>query len=212
LTQAAVLKVTANGTSSSPIIRGAWVMDRILGTPPPPPPTDVPAAQSDLRGAKTIREILESHASDASCAKCHDRFDSVGLALESFDVMGAWRDRYRSFENGDEITGIDRAGHKYSYCVSSSVDSSGTLPSGVAFEDINGLKVALKTESRQLARNMLQRLVTYSTGTPVRFSDRREIELILDECQPTNYRLRNLIHSLVKNRIFLGESTHEAKK
>ena len=206
LTQAAVLKVTANGTTSSPVIRGAWVMDRILGDPPPRPPPDVAKVQPDIRGATTIREILQAHAATESCAACHSRFDPVGLALENFDIMGAWRDRYRSLESGDKITGIDRAGHKYSYHVASAIDSSGRLHDGKTFQDIHELKTILASESRQLARNMLHRFLTYATGTPVRFSDRREIGAILDECQPNGYRMRDLLHGLIQNRIFVGEA------
>ena len=205
LTQAAILKVTANGTTTSPVLRGAWVMDRIFGEPPPPPPTGVPAVQPDIRGATTIREILLAHAADPTCAGCHSRFDPVGLALENFDILGGWRDRYRSLEKGDEITGIDRAGHKYAYRVAAEVDSSGELRDGTTFETIDDLKQILAKEPRQLARNLLQRFVTYATGTPVRFSDRREIEAILDECKPAGYRVRDLLHGVIGNRIFLGE-------
>ena len=187
LTQAAMLTVTANGTTTSPVIRGAWVMDRILGDPPPSPPADVPTVEPDIRGAVTIREILQAHAAAESCAACHSRFDPVGLALENFDILGAWRDRYRSLEKGDEITGIDRAGHKYSYRVASVVDSSGQLLDGRTFEDIHELKTHLARESRQLARNMLHRFIVYATGTPARFSDRREINAVLDECKPNGY-------------------------
>jgi mono/diheme cytochrome c family protein len=209
LTQAAMLKVTANGTTTSPILRGAWVMDRIFGDPPPPPPASVPAVEPDIRGAATIREILKAHAADPSCAGCHSRFDPVGLALENFDILGGWRERYRSLGRGDEITGIDRAGHKYSYRVAAAVDSNGTLHDGTVFKTIDDLKQILARDSRQLARNLLQRLVTYATGTPVRFSDRREIELILDECEPAGYRVRDLLHGVIQNRLFVGETALE---
>ena len=206
LTQAAMLKVTANGTTTSPIVRGAWVMDRIFGDPPPPPPPSVPAVEPDIRGATTIREILQAHAADPTCAGCHNRFDPVGLALENFDILGGWRERYRSLEKGDEITGIDRAGHKYSYRVAAEIDSSGKLRDGTAFDTIDDLKRILTQDSRQLARNLLQRFVTYATGTPARFSDRREIEAILDECELGGYRVRDLLHGVIENRVFLGES------
>ena len=95
LTQASVLKVTANGTATSPVMRGAWVMKRLLGEPPPPPPADVPAFEPDTRGASTIREQLAKHRSRALCASCHAKMDPPGFALESFDVIGGLRDRYR---------------------------------------------------------------------------------------------------------------------
>src|SRR5207253_5813133 len=104
LTMASVLKVTANGTTTSPVTRGAWVLDRILGTPPPRPPADVPALEPDVRGATTIREQLAKHRQAASCAACHSRIDPPGFALESFDVIGGWRDYYRTTGRGDAVT------------------------------------------------------------------------------------------------------------
>lgn len=205
LAQAAILKVTANGTTTSPVIRGAWIVDRILGDPPPPPPDKVPAIEPDLRGTTTIREQLSKHAQAAECAGCHARFDPVGFALENFDVLGGWRDRYRSLEKGDEITGIDRAGHQYSYRVAACIDSTGQLRNGESFRDVIELKGLLRSQSRQLARNLLHRFTVYATGTPVRFSDRREIEAILDHCAVNDYPVGDLLREFVVSRIFLNE-------
>src|SRR5204863_4119726 len=99
LTMASVLKVTANGTTTSPVLRGAWVLERILGTPPPKPPADVGAIEPDIRGATTIRDQLAKHRDNAACASCHSKIDPPGFALESFDVIGGWRDHYRSLAN-----------------------------------------------------------------------------------------------------------------
>lgn len=204
LTQAAVQKVTSNGTTTSPVIRGAWVMDRLLGDPPPPPPPSVPAVEPDIRGAKTIREILALHAQSPSCSGCHARFDPIGMALENFDVMGAWRQYYRGLEEGILVTGIDRAGHDYSYRVAEPVDSSGKLLDGRQFRDVRQLKSLLIQNPRQLARNLLERFAVYAIGAPVRFSDRREIDEILDQCAPAGYRVRDLVRGLVLSKIFLG--------
>ena len=95
LTQASVLKVTANGTTTSPVVRGVWVLDRILGQPAPPPPANVPAIEPDIRGATTIREQLAKHRATENCAGCHSRIDPPGFALENYDVIGGWRERYR---------------------------------------------------------------------------------------------------------------------
>ncbi len=103
LTMASVLKVTANGTTTSPVLRGAWVLDRILGTPPPKPTVDVEAVEPDIRGATTIREQLAKHRQRAECASCHAKIDPPGFALESFDVIGGWRDYYRSVGKGDPV-------------------------------------------------------------------------------------------------------------
>ncbi|MDA0589088.1 MAG: DUF1592 domain-containing protein [Planctomycetota bacterium] len=205
LTQAAILKVTANGTSTSPVIRGAWIMERLIGQPPPPPPTSVPAVEPDIRGAKTIRELLALHTKSESCAGCHAKFDPVGLALENFDILGGWRTRYRSVEAGERITGIDRAGHDFTYALSDAVNASGRLLDGRRFRDIHELKAILADDPRQLARNLLHQFTLYATGTPVRFADRAEIESILDACASDDYRIRDLVHSLVQSRVFPGE-------
>ena len=214
LTQGAILKVTANGTTTSPVVRGAWVMDRLIGNPPPAPPASVPAVEPDIRGASTIRELLALHTKSESCAACHARFDPVGLALESFDVLGAYRDRYRGLApsdvvTGDVVMGMDRAGHDFSYLQTATVNSGGKLINGDEFADIRDLRKLLLEDSRQLARNLLHQFTVYSTGTPVRFSDRREIELLLDQCASSGYGVRDLIQTLIQSRIFLGEQKHE---
>lgn len=204
ITQASVLKVTANGTTTSPVTRGVWVLERILGEVPPPPPKSVPAIEPDIRGATTIRAILAKHTEVESCATCHTHFDPLGFALENFDVMGAWRDRYRGMEKGEKVTGIDRAGHPFIYHVGAAVESSGTLRSGESFKDVRELKQILTKQPRVLARNLLGHLVRYATGTPVRFSERPEIEAILDRAAGDGYRTGDLIRELVASELFTG--------
>ena len=205
LTQAAILKVTANGSTTSPVIRGAWIMDRLIGQAPPPPPTSVPAVEPDIRGAKTIRELLALHTNAKSCATCHAKFDSVGLALENFDILGGWRTRYRGTEEGDRVTGIDRAGHDFTYALASPVDASGTLLDGQNFQNIRELKMILAADSRQLARNLLHQFTVYATGTPVRFSDRAELESLLEACSADGYRVRDLLLAFVQSHVFVGQ-------
>ena len=96
MTHAAILKVTADGTRTSPVLRGKWVLDRILGQPPSPPPPDVPVIEPDIRGATTIRQQLDKHRNTPACASCHRHIDPPGFALENFDVIGGWRDFYRA--------------------------------------------------------------------------------------------------------------------
>ena len=103
MTMASVLKVTANGTNTSPVVRGAWVLDRILGTPPSRPPDGVPAIEPDIRGATSIRDQLAKHRQVPSCAGCHTRIDPPGFALESYDVIGGWRENYRSLGRGEAV-------------------------------------------------------------------------------------------------------------
>ena len=198
--------MTANGTSTSPVVRGAWIMERLIGEPPPPPPSSVPAVEPDIRGAKTIRDLLALHTQSKSCSACHAKFDSVGLALENFDIFGGWRTRYRGLEQGQRVEGIDRAGHDFADTLAESVDASGRLLDGRAFQNIRELKVVLAANPRQLARNLLHQFTVYSTGTPVRFSDRTEIESMLDACAADGYRVRDLMIALVQSKIFLGQS------
>ncbi|MEZ6107041.1 MAG: DUF1588 domain-containing protein [Pirellulaceae bacterium] len=211
LTQGAILKISSNGVSTSPVVRGAWVADRLLGTPPPPPPAKVPAVEPDIRGASTIRELLARHAADASCASCHARFDPLGLALENFDVVGGWRERYRGLGTGEPVSGIDRAGHDFEYALTASVDASGTLLDGRTFADIHELKRLLRDDERQLARNLVRQLTIHATGTPVRFADRMVVEEILDRCEPTGYRARDLLRELIMSPIFLGPAGLEGE-
>ena len=204
VTQASIQRVTANGTNTSPVIRGAWVMTRLLGQPPPKPPESVPAVEPDIRGAKTIRDLLARHTADASCASCHRLFDPVGFALESFDICGGWRDRYRGLEEGEAVTGIDRAGHDFAYRLAAPIDPSGILPDGRGFADIAALKALLAAEERQLARNLLHQFTAYATGAPVRFADRAEIEAILDASAAAGYRVGDLLRGFVTSRMFRG--------
>jgi hypothetical protein len=210
LTQASVLKVSANGTSTSPVLRGAWVMDRLLGAPPPPPPPGVPAIEPDIRGAETIRDQLALHTQSRKCARCHAKFDPVGFGLENFDVMGAWRTHYRGLNEGERVTGIDRAGHDYAYTIANAIDSSGTLVDGRRFKDIHELKSQLVANTRPLAKNLLHQFTVYATGTAVRFSDRVEIEKILDGCRDNGFRVRDLLISLIQSPIFVGYSEGDA--
>ena len=204
LTQAALLKISANGTSTSPVLRGAWMMDRLLGNPPPSPPPGVPAVEPDIRGATTLREQLALHTQAKLCASCHASFDPVGLALENFDVLGAWRTRYRGLGEGSTVTGIDRTGHDFRYAISHAVDASGTLIDGSHFKDIHGLKTILTSQPRQLAKNLLHQFTVYATGTPIRFSDRTEIARILDTCRDRGYRARDLLYAFIESPVFLG--------
>ena len=140
MTQAAVLKVTANGNTTSPVVRGAWVAERLLGLPMPPPPSGVPAIEPDIRGAVTIREQLAKHRQVASCATCHTRIDPPGFALESFDVIGGWRENYRSRGLGEPVT-ID--GRRMHYARGLKVNSSDTLQDGRSFANIDEYKQLL---------------------------------------------------------------------
>ena len=204
ITQASVLKVTSNGTTTSPVIRGAWVMERILGQPPAPPPPSVPAVEPDIRGTTTIRQQLDKHRDVESCAVCHKKIDPPGFALESFDVMGGWRERYRATGDGaPPEKGFGHGGQKFVFHQGLAVDSSGELADGRKFADIREFKQLLLTDETQLARNLAKQLTVYATGAPVRFSDRAEIEKILQRANTSRYGVRTLIHELIQSDLFL---------
>ena len=203
LTQASVLKVTANGTTTSPVLRGVWIMDRILGFHTAPPP-GVPAIEPDIRGAVTIRQQLDRHRADAMCASCHRKIDPPGFALESFDVMGGWRDRYRAVaENEKPEPGIGLSGQPFAFHYGLPVDSAGTLPDGPTFRDIREFKqLLIDREEKTVARNVVSQLATYATGAPVGFSDRKQVDAILDQTQGSGYGVRSIVHGIVGSDLF----------
>jgi hypothetical protein len=206
LTQASVLKVTANGTNTSPVMRGAWITERILGQPVPPPPPSVPAVEPDIRGATTIRDQLAKHRTLPTCNSCHAKIDPPGYALESFDVFGGWRDRYRAIgyseKDGKAEVGFGKNGQPFYFHAAQPVDPSGVLPDGRKFADIRAMKRLLAADERMLARNLARQLTTYATGAPVGFGDRPKIEALLDRAQPGGYGVKSLIKSLVASELF----------
>jgi hypothetical protein len=202
MTQAAVLKVTANGTTTSPVLRGAWIMERILGQPPPPPPPSVPAVEPDIRGAVTIRQQLEQHRSQESCAACHTKMDPAGFALENFDVMGGWRERYRAIGGSEPEKGLAKSGQKFAFHYALPVDACGELPDGRTFRDVREFKQLLLADEKQIARNLARQLAVYATGAPVRFADRAPIERILDRASSSHYGVRSLVHEVVGSELF----------
>jgi hypothetical protein len=203
MTQAAVLKVTANGTTTSPVIRGHWITERILGIETPPPPPTVKAVEPDIRGAVTIRQQLEKHRADRTCATCHKVMDPPGFALESFDVMGAFRERYRAVSNDvPPVKGYGMNGQKLEFHWGLPADSAGELPDGRPFKDVRELKRLLMTDEAPLARNLVRQLSVFATGAQVRFSDRDEIEAVLNRAKSSHYGVRTLIEELVQSQLF----------
>ena len=204
LTQASVLKVTANGITTSPVLRGAWIMDRILGQPPRTPPPGTPAVESDTRGATTIHQQLDKHRNVEACAVCHNKIDPPGFALENFDVMGGWRDRYRATSvPATAEEGIGHGGQKLLHRYALPVDATGELADGRKFADIREFKRLLLDDETQLARNLARQLTVYATGAPVLFSDRGQIDKILQRASASHYGVRTLILELVQSELFL---------
>jgi mono/diheme cytochrome c family protein len=212
MTQASILKVTANGTATSPVLRGVWVMERLLGIPRQPPPPNVPAVEPDATGAVTIREMLQSHQADAACASCHAKTDPPGFALEQFDAIGGFRERYRvagKAKNGkapasEFVEVVSEAGrrNRSRIALGSAVDASGRLADGRSFGDIAGLRALLLEDEDALARNVARQLMTYATGAGVRFCDREVIEDVVSRTKPTGHGLRSLVCEIVASTLF----------
>ena len=200
LTMASVLKVTANGTTTSPVLRGAWVLDRILGTPPPKPPADVAAVEPDIRGATTIREQLAKHRQRAACASCHAKIDPPGFALESFDVIGGWRDNYRSVGNGEPVV---VNGRTMRYLKGPTVDAGRraagrpTVPEHrrVQATAAEGQGPAGPRPDREAADLRHGR---HARRRPTSRRSRRSSRKIRDK----NYGFRTLVHEIVQSKVF----------
>lgn len=193
-TQPAVLKVTANGTYTSPVKRGVWVAERLLGISIPPPPPDIPSVEPDIRGAKTLREQLALHSSQGSCAACHAKFDPYGFALESFDVTGTYRKTYR-------VLNPERKAGPW-WTEGLPVDCSGKTPTGQTFADIRELRKSVAQNPAQLARGVTRHLVTYATGAPATRLDQPAIESIVTATAKNNHGLRSLVHGVVQSELF----------
>jgi hypothetical protein len=204
MTQAAVLKVTANGTNTSPVTRGAWVLDRILGTPAPPPPKDVPAIEPDIRGAKTLREQLAKHRTIASCASCHAKIDPPGNALENFDVIGGWRTWYRVDPNSraPRVQITRGTGRTAPVGKGPKVDAADELPDGRKFADIDEFKKLVLADRDQFARGLTEKLLVYGTGHGLELADRQTVENIVADIRAKNYGFRTLIHAIVQSPTF----------
>jgi hypothetical protein len=200
LTMAAVLKVTANGTNTSPVLRGAWVLDRILGRPPKPPPPDAGTIEPDTRGATTMREQLAKHRRIETCAKCHRKIDPPGFALENFDVIGGWRDHYRSTGNGKEVI---IAGRRMPYLQGPAVDAADVTPDGQKFAGVDEFKQLLLAEPETFARALTVNLLTYATGGLVEATDQRRITSILEKAKAKQWGFRSLLHEVIQSPLFL---------
>jgi mono/diheme cytochrome c family protein len=183
LTQAAVLSVTSNPTRTSPVKRGKWILDNILGTPPPPPPPGVEELKDDKQAALSgsLRQRTEQHAVNPNCASCHQRMDPLGFGFENFDAIGAWRER-----DGKHA-----------------IDSTGTLPSGQSFKGPAQLRAILKTRQVAFTRCLGEKLLTYALGRGVERYDRCALDEIIKGAAKDNYKFSRLVVEIVKSDPFL---------
>ena len=181
LGQASVLTVTANGIDTSPVVRGVWLLENILGTPPSPPPPDVEPIDPDIRGAKTIRDQLKKHRDVAACYDCHRKIDPMGFALENYNPIGGWRTNYGR---------------------STKVDASGELPDGQSFESIDEFKRVLLSKKGLFARALTSRLLAYAIGRPLEVSDRPQVDAIVAELNNRGGGFRDLVELVVLSEAF----------
>jgi hypothetical protein len=204
LTHASVLKVSANGTTTSPVVRGTYVLERILGIEPPPPPPSVPGVEPDIRGTTTLREQLAKHRAMESCNSCHRIIDPPGFALESYDVMGGFRDRYRSLSNDFPLPTPEQRNFPRGvrWRVGPEVDPSGETPDGQAFANLAEYKKHLLAEPGKITRAMAEKLAVYSTGRAMGFSDRATLDGITRAAAAKGHGFRDLIHEVVQSEIF----------
>jgi len=181
LGQAAVLTVTSYPTRTSPVIRGKYVLEAILGTPPPPPPPDVPALEEEGLGEDvSLRKQLEQHRANPACATCHDRMDALGFGLENFDAIGRWRDKDGKFD----------------------IDSAGTLPNGKSFASPAEMRQILLSDFDPFVRNMTEKMMIYSLGRGLERYDRNTVRSIMRKVEASDYRFQALIGEVVRSLPF----------
>ena len=181
LRHGSILTVTSYATRTSPVIRGNWVLENILGTPAPPPPPDIPALEDQkIDASLPIRDRLAAHREDKACAVCHNLTDPVGFALEGYDAIG----RRRVLENGQPV------------------DASGGLPDGAAFDGVAGLEEALLQRPELFARTLTEKLMTFATGRGVESFDGPEIRKIVRRAAREDFRLQSIIVGVVESAPF----------
>jgi hypothetical protein len=183
LGQGSILTVTSYANRTSPVLRGKWILENILGTPPPPPPGSVPPLGENPPVGKllTMRERMAQHRTNAACSGCHQLMDPIGLSVENFDAVGRWRTR-----DTDD----------------SQVDAAGALPSGVTFTGVAGLKKALMDRPDDFATTLSEKLLTYGLGRGLDYYDAPTVRAITRDARSNDYRFSALIAGVVKSTPF----------
>jgi hypothetical protein len=176
-----ILTATSNGVETQPVVRGIWVLENLLGTPPNPPPPDVEPIEPDTRGVSTIRQLMEKHRNNPTCYECHRKIDPIGLSMENYDYVGAWRDRYSK---------------------QLPIDSSGELPDGTTIPGPSGIKTFLLDRPEQFTRCLTEKLLVYALGRRLSFADRGDIDRIVNSTPKHDYGLRELIQQIVASEAF----------
>ena len=175
------LTASANGVDTSPVVRGIYVMNKLLDYTPPPPPDDVPEIEPDVTGATTLREQLVQHRADATCAQCHNKIDPAGFALENFDAIGAWREKYDK-----KLV----------------VDPSGKLPSGKTFSNSSEFKKLVVEQEETFIRCLTKKMMTYAIGRKLNSGDRSTLDMMVEEMNGSPNGLRDLLTQIVLSKTF----------
>ena len=189
LGQGSILTVTSRANRTSPVVRGKWVLENLLGTPPPPPPPDVPALNEKAEEVKalTMRQRMEQHRENPVCASCHKLMDPIGFALDNFDAIGQWR------------TAV----------ANNRLDVSGVFPDGTEFEGPTELRNILLSRPKQFVRTVTEKLLTYALGREVAYTDAPAVREIIREAGSSNYRWTSLIASIVNSTPFQMRRSRE---
>lgn len=202
MTHASVLKVSANGTNTSPVVRGIWVLERILGVHPSPPPPGTPGVEPDIRGAQTLRQLLDKHRNMESCNGCHRVIDPPGFALENYDVIGGWRENYRSLgKDFPRPTNLPAHIKNVQWRVGPPVDASGTTTDGKPFKNLADYKKLILEHPARFTRALTEKLAVYGTGRGMGFSDRTELDRIATTVAAKGNGFRDLVHEVVQSPI-----------
>jgi hypothetical protein len=182
LTQASVLTVTSNPTRTSPVKRGRWVLEQILGTPPPPPPPDVPELKEDSKAILTgsLRQRMEQHRANPSCANCHAKMDPIGFAFENYNAIGAYRQKDGDF----------------------AIDPAGVLPDGKSFKGPTDLKKLLKEKKELFSQCLTEKMLIYALGRGLEYYDRRTVDRIVAGLERDGYQFSTLVTEIVKSEPF----------
>ncbi|HEY6509498.1 MAG TPA: DUF1592 domain-containing protein, partial [Vicinamibacterales bacterium] len=188
VTQGSILTISSYATRTSPVLRGKWVLDNLLGAAPPPPPDNIPPLQEkDLGTAASMRERLEQHRANPSCAVCHDSMDPIGFSLENYDAAGAWRLKDGNFD----------------------LDTTGKLRDGRSFTGATGLKTLLRSDSGAFVRHFTEKLMTYGLGRGLERSDRPVVDQIARSAAGENYRFAAVVTGIVNSQAFQMRSRSE---
>lgn len=189
LTHGSILALTSYATRTSPVIRGKWVLENFLGTPPPPPPPDVPGLEDKSAGMDVpVRVRLEQHRANPACAVCHNQMDPIGFGLENFDAAGGWRTKEGKYD----------------------VDSSGVLPDGRTFTGVAGLQGILKGQAALFTRNLTEKLMTFALGRGLELSDRETVDSVNRKVMANGNKLSAMVQAIVESDAFLMRKKEES--